>query len=371
MNATCATTVSSEALAFRAGPEIGVIGDGYCWEWALGASLGLLRCPQRPTEVDYEWARTLLLGAQAHVTAGNLSLELHERLQVRNESRPDSEEVRKFMAIEPVYEGKDFSEDNYSGARSAYPIMASYLQIPILCIMDQHVLDEDFFCLRGKKNLPARPDTTLGEFSLYRPEEEYEQNLSLVGVQQLLLEGDQHMVIVVHNGVSGAGGHWTAFAARKVEGADRKEEGKEEEQSGVRASDSKAEAASSLGIGRRLPMGANSPLGRSSPRLGRTGPLVPRSCTSAFHASGLDEQEEYQKSFTKNKEIVQERERRARAKASSSRASDSKATRPQTAHELLAGLYRLSDRVSCYCYRYHYYSHSHTHSHSHHHQYTT
>ena len=38
----------------------------------------------------------------------------------------------------------------------------------------------------GKKKLPVTATTGLGYFSYYEPDAEYEQNLSLTGVRQLL-----------------------------------------------------------------------------------------------------------------------------------------------------------------------------------------
>ena len=207
---SCATHAFAEALPYFAGSEIDVIGDGYCWEWALGASLGVLGNALRPTREDYDWASKLLLGAQAHFIAGGLGTELHDRL-LRYEG---DEGITKFMAVEPAYKGKGLSHGNYCGSGAAYPVVASYLQIPIL-VLHKPALDDDYSPpTRGPKQRIARPDTRMGEFSLYTPDDEYEQPLSLVGLRQLLQEGDQHLLIVAHNGYNGITGHWTAFAEK-------------------------------------------------------------------------------------------------------------------------------------------------------------
>ena len=62
-----------------------------------------------------------------------------------------------------------------------------------------------------------KADTRLGVFSLYSPDEEYEQPLSLVGVRQLLEESEGNLIIVQHNGSDVVGGHFTCFAAKQQE----------------------------------------------------------------------------------------------------------------------------------------------------------
>ena len=207
-----------------AGPEIDVIGDGYCWLWALGASLGILGCATKPLQEDYVWAKKLLLGAQAHVRDGGLSPELHAQLRAmkaKDESRQASEEgdaIRKFMAIEPALRGVPLSEKNYSGDSAGYPVMASYMQIPILCLR-KPTLDAEFVDTRGRREEKTRPDTRMGEFALYMPDAQYEQCLSLLGLKQLLQEPDQNLIIVAHNGHSGLAGHFTAFGAKVTQAA--------------------------------------------------------------------------------------------------------------------------------------------------------
>ena len=198
---------------------MGVPPDSYCWVWAVGASLGLMQNRSAPTDDDYRWASSLVERAQEHVREERLNQDLARRLRGNGDTARRTSArlkrnmgLREFMDVKPPYRGHPFALENYGGADAAYPVIASYLQTPIL-ILTKPALDEDFCTTCGRRQQPSRADTTLGQFRLFEPDAEYDKGLSLVGVKMRLQQTDGNLIIVMFNGIDGAGGHWTAFRA--------------------------------------------------------------------------------------------------------------------------------------------------------------
>ena len=157
--------------------------------------MGLMENGDRPTQQDYSFLAALLRAAQEHLKVGLQGTALGKRLAGLSTSK-------KFMAMRPAYEGVQLNEDNYGGTGVAYPVLASYLQVGILALSSP-IMREDAHVRQGSKGRTATADTRLGHFIYFEPDAEFEQNLSLSGVKQLLEESDKNLAIVVHNGLDG------------------------------------------------------------------------------------------------------------------------------------------------------------------------
>ena len=188
------------------------MGDSYCWEWAVGGSLQVLEAGDNPTASDYRWASVLLRGVQEHVRRRKVGHDLLARLE-RGEGQGS---LKHFMAMEPPYLGQPFSVRNYSGAEAAFPLISSFLQVPMLVVTKTALCENaNADWTSGRKEKLVTADSRLGEFSLYTPDEEYEQPLSLAGLRQLLEEPQGCLIIVQHNGSDGVGAHYNCFAAKQ------------------------------------------------------------------------------------------------------------------------------------------------------------
>ena len=186
------------------GVKIPCLGDGYCWEIAVCASLAALEKPDRPTIKDYGTLSVFLDDMQHHLHA-DLSLAARFR----------KEDVDKFMEMTGDYKGVRLSQDNYGGAVLTYPVMASLLKVPIL-LLDEPMLKTDLdFSYGGGRNRAVKfvnADTPLEQFKLFEPNAEDSQQLSLRRVLDLLERkqpsltpsSSWSLAVVVHNGDSGA-----------------------------------------------------------------------------------------------------------------------------------------------------------------------
>ena len=181
-----------------AGTPLHCLGDGFCWLYALGASIEQLENADSPTARDFRWLGELLRKAQEHAKSTVRSTDLGARLA-------KGTLWTRFLALKAPHRDVELDETNYGGTAVAYPVLASFLQMGILCISGP-ILEgpPDFELGRKSKRGKVQAGTPLHHFTYFVPGAEFEQNLSLEGTKLLLEETDKSVAIVVHNGGEGA-----------------------------------------------------------------------------------------------------------------------------------------------------------------------
>ena len=110
-------------LKSRMGKTISVAGDGFCWMYAILASINVLQKPSAPTKRDYELVQRFLEALQEYCADGMAPSSVR--------SDPDKLE-RIAAATAPPFD--DLDEANYGGATYWFPVIASFLDVYVVCI---------------------------------------------------------------------------------------------------------------------------------------------------------------------------------------------------------------------------------------------
>ena len=110
-------------LKSRMGKTISVAGDGFCWMYAILASMNVLQTPSAPTKRDYELVQRFLEALQEYCADGMAPPSVR--------SDPDKLE-RIAAATAPPFD--DLDEANYGGATYWFRVIASFLDVYVVCI---------------------------------------------------------------------------------------------------------------------------------------------------------------------------------------------------------------------------------------------
>ena len=110
-------------LKSRMGKTISVAGDGFCWMYAILASMNVLQTPSAPTKRDYELVQRFLEALQEYCADGMAPPSVR--------SDPDKLD-RIAAATAPPFD--DLDEANYGGASYWFPVIASFLDVYVVCI---------------------------------------------------------------------------------------------------------------------------------------------------------------------------------------------------------------------------------------------
>ena len=145
---------------------VDVLGDGFCWMYAVLAALGVLESPMKPTARDYALVARFLQAVQGYCRYGGAPKSVRENAES--------------MALIEAQKPPPFARldvGNYGGGKVWFPVLARFLDTAIVALDDTWIGGDDVRAGRVAKEMRAGNDangristTTLtGAFVEYPP----------------------------------------------------------------------------------------------------------------------------------------------------------------------------------------------------------
>jgi len=135
-----------------AGKKIDVKGDGFCWLYAILASMNLLESPSTPTVRDYKIASAFIRQMKTFVNAGGCAWLTKA-------------EVKKLMGMDepPV---RELDVENYGGGALLYRVIACFLGTSIYTV-EARYLQANMELTTGRKQEIVTASTVHGGYVMY------------------------------------------------------------------------------------------------------------------------------------------------------------------------------------------------------------